>query len=408
MPTNLPTKVAPSSLTWLGIARELTPGTPVAPTTTVPLNKNEYSPEDTPKFLPDEAIRGVMAGLFNEVQGVEDATFSYGGPVFVDTIGYWLDNLFGDQSTTGTTPTSSTTLSAATLVGDTTCTVTSGTGYSIGSIVQIDTGSVAEVVVLTAVTTNTLTFTNNPLRFPHASAATVAIVSAPFTHTFALLNSGDGQSPTHTVSDYTGLTATTGARSYPFCRASQIDFTGNAEQLLAVKITGVSWISAPAAATPVNTTTFTVPLANWRSTVSIGGTPVYSLGEWATSLKRTLQTYWTAQNSQNPYWIAQGALMPTATTNQTVSSDESLLLDMLTSGPLALQFAITNGQTGANELSLTINMTTAQAVKAKPDRNAVLVGYQSDWSAVANSTDVGGSAGLGPCTVTLVDAVPAY
>ena len=30
------------------------------------------------------------------------------------------------------------------------------------------------------------------------------------------------------------------------------------------------------------------------------------------------------------------------------------------------------------------------------------------FEAVANSTDVGGSGGLGPCTVTLVNAVAAY
>ena len=50
--------VAPSTRSWLGVARELTVGTPVGPTNTIPMDAKSYRPEDTPKFLPDEAIRG--------------------------------------------------------------------------------------------------------------------------------------------------------------------------------------------------------------------------------------------------------------------------------------------------------------------------------------------------------------
>jgi len=87
--------IYPGVLSWLGVGRELTVGTPVVPVITHPVEQNQFEPEDTPKFLKDNAIRGVMADLFYETLGVESATFSFGGPNFLDSHGYFLDNLFG-------------------------------------------------------------------------------------------------------------------------------------------------------------------------------------------------------------------------------------------------------------------------------------------------------------------------
>jgi hypothetical protein len=416
MTGTVPTTVAPSSKTWLGIGREglmslgLT-GTPVLPTNTIPLDKNSYQPEDTPKFLPDESIRGVMAQLYNDIIGVEDATFSFGGPMFLDVGGFWLDNAFGDLSTVGSGTTSSTTVTAALSAGGTVAILASGSGYSSASSVQIDVGSVAEVVVLTSPPAGgTITFGNDPLRFAHGTGVAAAVVSAPYTHKFAILNSGTGQPPTHTLTDYTSLTASTGARSYPSACVSAVDFTGNAEQLLMQKVTGNSWLSAPATSTPTNTTAFVVPQANWRSTVTVGGSQIYNAGEWTASIKRMLQVYWTAQNSQNPYIIARGGLGMTVGLNYSVATSESPLTNMLSAGPLAVQLLVSNGIAvpNAGALSLSINATTAQTTKSKPDRNAVLVGYQDELECVANTTDVGGSGGLGPCTVTLINSIPTY
>src|SRR6516162_9568233 len=108
----VPTFIAPSTKTFLNLSRELVVGSPVTttPSATMPLDQNDFNPEDTPRFLPDEAIRGVMTPLFNEIRGVQSATFSLGGPVFLDIEGFMLDNVFGDMSTTsngtlGTAPT---------------------------------------------------------------------------------------------------------------------------------------------------------------------------------------------------------------------------------------------------------------------------------------------------------------
>ena len=406
----IPSTVAPSSKSWLGVGRELTTGLgPVLPTNTIPLDMSSYQPEDTPKFLHDEAIRGVMAQLYNDILGVEDATFSFGGPMFLDVGGFWIDNTFGDLSSTGTSAASTTTVNSGGTIGSTQVVLASGSGYSSASSVQVGSGSVAEVVVLSSPPAGgTITFANNPLRFAHGSGAAASVVVAPYTHKWAILNSGSGQPPTHTLTDYTSLTAAVGARAYPSACVSQMDFTGNSEQLLMQKVSGNSWLSAPALSTPTNTTSFTIPQPNWRSTVSIGGTQFYNISEWTISIKRMLQVYWTAQNAQTPYIIARGGLGITGGLNFSVAADETPLLDMLAGAPLAIQIQLDNGLTSTSHLQLTITTTSAVFEKSKPTRNAVLIGYDNTYEAVANTTDVGGSGGIGPATVQLINSIPTY
>ena len=93
--------IYPGPLTWAGIARELTAGTPLVPVVTHPFEAAQFEPEDMPRFLKDNAIRGAMTDLFYETLGVESAQFSLGGPNFLDTHGYFFDNMFGDVSTVG-------------------------------------------------------------------------------------------------------------------------------------------------------------------------------------------------------------------------------------------------------------------------------------------------------------------
>jgi hypothetical protein len=304
------------------------------------------------------------------------------------------------------------TFSSPTVVGATTFTVGVSLGaVTTGSVIQITDGAASEVVIATAGSTGTApVFTNNPLRFAHTTAATASLQSAAtnYVHTFAILNSGTGQPPTHSLTDATGITASVGARTYPSACVSQLDFSGNAEQLLMAKVTGNSWLSAAAGSTPTNTTAFVKPQPNWLSTVTVGGSQVFDVGEWAWAAKRQLQIYWTAQNSQTPFIIARGGLNLSGTMSYTVAVSEQPLLNMLTSGPQAVAITLSNGLTGANLLSITLTTTKAQFIKAKVTRNAVLVGYDDEWEATANTTDVGGSAGLGPGTVSLTNAIATY
>jgi len=93
----------PSLRSYLGVALETTKGTPVAPTDFVPIIKDSFKPVDIISPLYDNGVRGSMAENYNYIQGRRHTEVDFGGPVFADTIGYWLASILGDVTTTGST-----------------------------------------------------------------------------------------------------------------------------------------------------------------------------------------------------------------------------------------------------------------------------------------------------------------
>lgn len=400
----------PSPLSFLGIAREIIAGSPELPTNTVPV-AGPYEPEDAPEYLRDQNLRAVMTGLFGETLGPEASTFSYGGVAFADTDGFWLDNIFGDLSSVsnGTLGTARI-LTAALAVGDTSLTVGASLGaVTTGSVIQISDGAASEIVIATVGSTATaVNFTGTPCRFAHAASVTAVLetASSNYTHTFAVLNSGSGQPPVHTLTDYTGVTALTGARSYPAAVVGSLEFNGNGGVLLTRTVGGTAWISAPSASTPSNILSAAAPIANWQCTVTVGGSPTPNVTGWGASFKREMVVYYGANSSQNPFTIARGNLSAGFSLDSMAVNETPLT--SLFSGPQTLVFSLSNGLAGAAELAMTITATQAQTVAAKPVRGAEVIAYEAGWEAVANSTDIGGSGGLGPCTVQLINAIPTY
>lgn len=88
---------------YLGIAKEVTKGTPVAPTDFIPVMANKLKPADVIGELYDEGLRGSLVKEYNYIQGRSNSTFEFGGSVFADTFGYVLAGVLGDVATTGST-----------------------------------------------------------------------------------------------------------------------------------------------------------------------------------------------------------------------------------------------------------------------------------------------------------------
>ena len=426
--------IYPGVLSWLGVARELTVGTPVNPVITHPVEQNSFEPEDTPKFLKDNAIRGSMTDLFYETLGVESSTFSFGGPNFLDSHGYFLDNVFGDLSTIGSTPTQPNTSSNILAVGAVAMTVAQVYVAYSTSTIQIGTGATSEVVIVSSTAAGgVVNFANNPLRFAHTAATTVATVTAPYTHKFAALNTQLGyggafgaQPPTHTFTDVTNIvntftsatygtapTNTYGARQYPSGVLKSIDFSGNAEQLLNIRMAGEAWLSTVATAPVNNVTTNSRPVPNWNSTVNILGQNNINIGEFSFNFVRTTQVYWTVQGIQTPYVIARGPLNMNGTIQWDPTTTEQPLDMMLLNaqGGMTIQTSNTTPSYIPNSgtaFTLTFAANQVANIKSKVMRNKALIGYSNSFEGVANSTDVGGSGGLGPGTITLVNGTPTY
>lgn len=401
----------PASKQFFGVGKEATPGTVVPSATTVPIAKGE--PDDKPTFVTDTAFRGSMATDYNEIKVTQLADFALNGPVFLDAVGHLLLNILGDYVATGSTPTNSTTLNGAVSAGATSAVLTSGAGYAIGQNVQIGISGDGnpEIVTLTNVVTNTITFANTPLRFAHASGKTVATVVAPFTHLFSLLNSGNGQPPTHTLTHFQGLAASTGARQYGYWCASALNFSMDAEQLFVNDANGTGVLGVIAGVTPTNTLSGVIPQPNWRFTTGVGGpasggTLLSNIQGAKLNLTRVLKPWFTLDGTPDPAIIARAGLGVEGSISY-LAQDESPLLALLANNPLQLQFTMTNGLAGANLLACTFDVQTAVYNQAKLTDNDHLF-YDVNFRAVANTTNSGQSAGFSPLKVTIQNAVPTY
>ena len=86
---------------YLGIAKETTKGTPVAPTDFLPVMASSLKPVDVIDPLYDEGLRGSLVKNYNYVPGRTRSTYDFSGSVFADTVGYSIAGLLGDVVTTG-------------------------------------------------------------------------------------------------------------------------------------------------------------------------------------------------------------------------------------------------------------------------------------------------------------------
>lgn len=86
---------------YLGIAKEATEGTVVAPTSFIPVAVGKLKATDIIAPLLDEGLRGANVKDYNYIQGRKHSEVEFGGSVFPDTIPWAIAGLLGDVTTTG-------------------------------------------------------------------------------------------------------------------------------------------------------------------------------------------------------------------------------------------------------------------------------------------------------------------
>ncbi|MEU1731391.1 phage tail tube protein [Streptosporangium sp. NPDC020145] len=327
--------VFPSARRWVGIAKEVTPGTAVAPALTIPVDK--FDPSDDVTQLDDQALRGSMAKQYGQYSGPIMSSWDLGGPMFGDALGYLLHNILGGYAVTG--------------------------------------------------------------------------ASAPYSHTYSLLNSGDGQPVTHTLTDATGVPTTSGARQYPYSCLSELTLNWNAEQLCTWEAKAVGWPSVVPGVAPTNTLSTVPPIPSWRGAVGIGGpasagTLVTDISEFSITLSREVTPYHTADGTQAAFVIARGPLDVTGKFTQ-IAQSEQRILDLLANTQPQLQFVLSNGLTLGALVSVQFDMQKVGYRTTKINQGTVFV-YDVEFQAIANSTNAGPSAGLAPAKVLLQNAVTTY
>jgi hypothetical protein len=86
---------------YIGIAKEVTKGTAVAPTDFIPVMADSLKPVDIIDPLFDKGLRGSLVENYNYIPGRTRSTFDFGGAVFPDTIGYSIAGVMGSVATVG-------------------------------------------------------------------------------------------------------------------------------------------------------------------------------------------------------------------------------------------------------------------------------------------------------------------
>jgi hypothetical protein len=77
-------------------------------------------------------------------------------------------------------------------------------------------------------------------------------------------------------------------------------------------------------------------------------------------------------------------------------------------GPMVITATNSGIPNSGTPFTLTFTMTQVANIKSKVTRSGIAIGYSNSYESVANSTDVGGSGGLGPGTITLVNNTATY
>lgn len=91
----------PSVRSYLGVAKEVTPATPVVASAFIPVNKDSLKPVDIIAPLYDTGLRGSMAENYTYIQGRRHTEIDVAGPAFADTVGWWLGSIMGSVATVG-------------------------------------------------------------------------------------------------------------------------------------------------------------------------------------------------------------------------------------------------------------------------------------------------------------------
>jgi hypothetical protein len=416
-----PSAIYPEAARFLNIARETAGAGTLATTGFASIPVASFDPDPVLNPIPDNALRGSMAEPYDYQMGASWTEASIPeSPLYGDTIGYVLSNIFGDWTDTGTSLTVTTTVNhAGGYPAGTTgaITVSSGTSFSAGApgFVQIDTGSLAEVVAYSVAGATSITL-SGALRFAHATGVTVLEVGPPFTHVFSTLNPASatgivsGQPCTHTIQDRNQVAGSAGfyADQFAYCCFSEIALTGKPLGYLSWSGKLMAEPQVAATTAPVAAWSGVRGIPAWRGTSTVAGTPVSDVASWTVTLSRKVDAIPTIDGLQGVYVFSRGPLTGTFDISYSPALDETALNYLLNNTQPSLQWSTSNGLSGAALVSFTINALYGAVTKSPLKVTSSLFGYDLSGTLVANQTNTGNSGGWSVAQCTLVNAVGSY
>jgi hypothetical protein len=307
---------------FLGIAKETVPGTPVAATAFLPVT--QITPKDNLSLLDDKGYRGSLVEVYDQIAGVLNGTVDFDGDVFPDTIGFPLAGILGDLTTSG--------------------------------------------------------------------------ASAPFTHTFAVLNTGSGQPTSYTLND----NYVAGNRQYPGAKFSELGFKFSADGLLTYSAKATTFGSVTVAA-PTTSFTAVPPMVGWQGVAQIAGVTQTGLLDGEVTIKRSVTVLDSVDGTQAPAALWSGPVQVDGKATL-IMEDDTALTQYLTTVKPSIDFNFTAGA-GAAAVQLKLHMTKCSISAADITRGKDYIEVPITWTALANTTDIGASGGYSPIKVTIQNAI---
>lgn len=222
--------------------------------------------------------------------------------------------------------------------------------------------------------------------------------AAPFTHAFSTLNSGTGQPPSYTLSDY----YTISTRQFAGIKVSELGFKFSGDGLLSysAKATG---LASATTTEPTPSYTAVPPLAGWTGAVSIGGSSAAFVVDGECTIKRPVTVINTSDGSQAPYALWSGPVSASGKLTL-VMEDDTQYLNYLNNSKPSLDVNFSQGA-GAAAVQVKLHMTKAAFSGAEISRGKDYIELSVDYDALANTTDAGTSGGYSPIKATLQNAV---
>lgn len=372
-----------SRLAILGIAKETTAGTYVAPTTYIPFTKADF--EDVIGSLKDESYRANDTMLQGLYQGPTHATWDINLHAYPDVIGHFLRGIIGPDTVTAGV--STTVATGGSAIGATT--VPSTASIAALTYIRIGTGTTQEYAYVTAVSGSgpySLTVTSvvgSTTGLTYAHLATEAIV-ATSSHAFKQ-SSVPSNKATYSLTVY-DTTATLG-------------YSGAVMSDLSVKIDPKNTVTCdakfttlPSATQSAMTPTYTAlpPSLSWEWSMTNAGASSTRGLSFDVAVKRAVDVIHSSDGTQGPREIFQGALDVDGTykaifENQT---DLNLYLNNTQSPTTAALQQPASGSNGVGA-ALTITMTKSGYPKGKRDLGGNYVQANFSVSGIYNSTDTG-------------------
>jgi hypothetical protein len=377
----------PGNAQWYGLAKETTPGVPMAvPTIWVPVIGPKLSPKRT--TLKDQALRGAMATTYGQVQGMVWSELAYQCHLYADSAYPHMMALLGSTDVvTGTTTAPTGTLSSSAAAGATS--VSSSVSIPASTVIQIDVGGLSEVVTTTGAPTGAGPYTIPvpALKNAHASGVAITAVVAPFTHKNSLNNLIDA---THNAqpTTYTGFLSQVDGTVQQIAGmvASDVKLTVKANEKPTLDVAWTGFTGATLTA-PANTPTGAVMMPPTTGTVSFGGSGKTKYTSITVDMKRNVKPIPALTGTQNPLGIYAGPLTVTGSLDSVYQgSADTDFANWLANTQPAISVALAPAGDTTHPVTLQMSQVAYDSADPQPSATDWLT-IQANFEAIANATD---------------------